>query len=256
MGHGLGWIADQLDDRDAAFAVSTLSLGEPSPTADLRPYIVEILDQETYPSCVAQALPQAIRIVQKRENPAKEPPLTSRFWTWYYARVQHGDEKNLSGTFIRLAVKAINKLGRVKEEDWPQVTNDAHLPKPTYATKPPPYLSMRAYDHRAVSYHRITEFGDARVAAVKASLSAGIPVVFGTQVGWSFTSDEGPTREIGPPIDEDWAGGHAMVLVAYDTAGAWLCNSWGQAWRAGGLAHILWEYIKWPQTLDLWSISL
>jgi len=256
VSHGLGWCADKRDERDDAYAVSRLGLEPPPASADLRQYIIDILDQHTYPSCVAQALPQAIRIVHKREDPVVTPPLTSRFWTWYYARVQHGDEKNLTGTYIRLAVKGLNALGRVKEEDWPQVTNDAGLPKPTYATKPPPHLSMKAYDYRKVQYHRILESGQARIDYVKAAIAAGMPVVFGTQVSYSFTRDSGMTRSIPPPVDGNWAGGHAMVMVGYDQAGADICNSWGRSWRAGGLAHISWDYVVWAMTEDLWAISI
>lgn len=256
--HGLGYVPDKPDARDASFAVATLALAAGAPTADLRPYIVETLDQGTLPSCVAQALPGAIRIVEKREDPLTDPPLTSRFFCWYYSRLQHNDEKSPTGTYIRLAVKGLNALGRPPEELWPQRLDDLDvLPpeRPTYAVKPPPKVSMAAYDKRKVKYHRITETGDARVAAVKAAVSAGMPVVFGTQVGWSFLADSGPTRDIGPPATGDFAGGHAMVIVAYDAAGCWILNSWGKGWRAGGLVHVSWEYVKWHRTIDLWGIT-
>jgi len=253
---GLGYRRDEPDERDRQYAVSTLSLQAAPAAADLRPYIVRTLDQDGLNSCVAESLTQAIRIRQKREAPDSTPPLTSRFWTWFYSRVQHGDQRQNSGTYIRLAVKALNELGRPSEEDWPQVLSDLEDDEPTYTRRPPPNLSMKAYDNRKVKYHRVYETGSARKAAVMACVAAGMPVVFGTDVSWSFTELSGPTRNIPPPLTESIAGGHAMVIVGYDAEGCWICNSWGAAWRAGGLAHLSWDYILWDATWDLWAIDL
>lgn len=253
---GLGWREDLPDERDRDFAFGTLSLGDGPESADLRQYIVSLLHQDGLPSCVAQSVPQAIRIVHKRENPSAEPPLTSRFFTWYYARLQHGDQRNKTGTYVRVAVKVLNRLGLPPEELWPQVLTDLDDERPTYTKRPPPNVSMAAFDNRKVKYHRIYETGEARKFAVKACIAAGKPVVFGTDVGYSFLEPTGPTRNIEPPINEAIAGGHAMVIVAYDSEGCWICNSWGSGWRAGGMVHVSWDYILWSRTRDLWAFDV
>jgi hypothetical protein len=254
MEYGLGYIPDEPDVRD--FSVSSLTLPEAPAAADLRHHVVEILNQGPLPSCVGQALPQAIRMVQKREEPAVEPPLTSRFWTWYYARLQHGDHEHRTGTSIRAAVKALNRLGRPPESAWPQVLSDLQDERPKYTRRPPPNVSMEAYDHRAIKYNRVYETGEARCREVKGCIAIGKPVVFGTDVGESFIHREGPTRNVPPPLSEPIAGGHAMVIAAYDAEGCWVVNSWGSGWRAGGLVHLSWDYILWGRTRDLWAMDL
>jgi len=258
MGHGLGWIADVVDERDEAFSLSKLSLGEVKSSHSMRNFVVEMLNQGALPSCVAQAVPQGIRVVEYRKS-GRVPPLTSRFFTWYYARLQHGDQNNATGTYIRTAVKVLNALGRPPEQQWPHVLTDVNIQpprRPTYAKRPPPRVSMCAYDHRKVQYHRITETGTDRKYAVKAALSAGMPVVFGTDVGYSFLEDEGPARNIAPPIAESIAGGHAMLATGFDEEGVEDCNSWGTDWRDLGFAHLSWDYICWEGTRDLWAFSL
>lgn len=50
-------------------------------------------------------------------------------------------------------------------------------------------------------------------------------------------------------------GGHAFVIVGYDSEGFWILNSWGADWGKGGVAH--WAYGDWASTImDAWVLQL
>jgi len=248
VSYGLGYLPDPRDDRDQPFSVSAQGLGvEPYMAVDYRGSISDVLHQSRLPSCVAQAICQGI-LLRERILGITDTELTSRFFTWWYARVQHGADDRVSGTHIRYGFKALKALGRPPESAWPQKIDDDYAKQ-----KPPPQITMAAYPGRAASYHRVADAG--RVTEIKRCLSAGMPVVFGTTVGESFLDRNGPHTNVGIPED-DYAGGHAMLIVGYDAEGVWVCNSWGENWRAGGFVHLTWDYIMWYETRDLWAVNL
>jgi hypothetical protein len=245
---GLGYLPDVEDQRDQTFSVGAMGLGvQPFTKVDYRIKVPGVLHQSVLPSCVGQAVCQAILLRERILN-IEDTELTSRFFTWWYARKQHDAEDVVSGTHIRYAFKALRALGRPPERAWPQKIDQEYAKR-----KPPAHITMQAYPTRAATYHRVADAG--RKQEVMRCLSAGMPVVFGTTVADSFLDSDGPHTNVGIPTDT-YAGGHAMVIVGYDEDGVWVCNSWGTGWRADGFVHLKWEYILWYQTRDLWAVDL
>jgi C1A family cysteine protease len=217
---------------------------------------VSILNQGGLGDCVAEAACQAIRMVDKRHAPASTPELCSRLWAYWHARAQNGWQKEDTGTYPRTVIKVLNALGRPPEHAWPHIVADLTAERPVFTRKPPPDVNTAAIDHRQANYVRIDETGEARVEAIRKSITAKKPVIFGTGVGFSFLSNTGSKRNIQPPINQGIAGGHAMVVTEYDAEGCEIVNSWGNGWRNGGFAHLAWSYMIWDWTADLWSIDL
>ncbi len=251
-----GYLKDLADKRDLLASVKFKAMASAPVTYSIREFVVEILDQDGVGSCVAEALCQAIRMVDKRNYPNTVPALTSRWWTYWHARNQNGWAKIDSGTYPRTAIKVLNLLGRPPESAWPHIVSDAASDHPTWAKKPPPDVNIAAIDKRKASYVRIDAAGTGRIEPIRQSISAKKPVIFGTAVGYSFLESRGQTTNIQPPKNEGIAGGHAMVGVAYDATGLWVANSWTANWRDRGFAHLSWSYLAWESTGDLWSIDL
>lgn len=235
---------DDPDPRD--YPLKLKALGE-------TPLMVElprspILNQGSLSSCVSNAIAQAIRIVLLEKGEAN-PELLSRLFSYWIARNQHGDAGVDNGTFIRLAIKGLNRVGRPPESAWPYDVN-------RYSEKPPPAVFMEAHDKRKANYYRIAEYGAERVEVIKRALAAGHPVVFGTDVSTEFLDNVGTQGVIKPPVDGQLAGGHAMVVTGYNQVGPMITNSWGDDWGQGGRARFDWSYLTWERTRDLWAIDI
>src|SRR4029450_4268074 len=64
--------------------------------------------------------------------------------------------------------------------------------------------------------------------------------------GWSHVDSKGAI-----PYPAPLSGGHAFAIVAYDSEGFWIQNSWGTKWGKGGFARI--SYDDWlANGTDLW----
>jgi C1A family cysteine protease len=98
--------------------------------------------------------------------------------------------------------------------------------------------------------------GEARVTAVKQALSAGKPVMFGTNVSNDFAEDKLPSGAINPPVNGPIAGGHAMVICGFDGDTFDILNSWGESWGNSGWCTFSADYIAWSDTRDLWTVDV
>jgi hypothetical protein len=111
-----------------------------------------------------------------------------------------------------------------------------------------------ATGHKIHSYYKIVGKGDERVKQCIAALRSGCPVVFGTLVAEDLGKHRGD-GVVGIPTGE-LAGGHAMILVGYDSKKkAFIVkNSWGSSFGVDGFAYFSEEYIAWGETWDLWAV--
>lgn len=241
---------DETQDYDAN---EILGLAIPPDSYSNRDLIVSILDQGSYNSCVANAGMQAVRASHVLQG-FKSPPLGSRFWGYYLARAQHGDESNDSGTYIRAFFDAISVLGFPEESFWPY--DDKIIGgKERWACMPDSEAFHEAYDqHMPVVYRKIFSTGDERVTAVKKAISQGYCIAFGTDVSRNFVIGNFYIADR-PGLTDSIAGGHAMVMAEYDSSGVGIVNSWGDNWNFGGWCKMSWDYIVWENTRDLWIVE-
>ncbi|HOC45360.1 MAG: C1 family peptidase [Syntrophorhabdaceae bacterium] len=98
------------------------------------------------------------------------------------------------------------------EEYWPY--NTADLDK-----EPPGFCYALARNYQAISYYRLDTPGtakDALLAAIKKSLTAGIPAMFGFTVYSSYKQSAKTGKIPLPTPGEKTISGHAIVAVGYD----------------------------------------
>lgn len=92
---------------------------------------------------------------------------------------------------------------------------------------------------------------------VKASITAGFPVVFGTEVFESFMNP-GPSGMIPiPNIRTDaYVGGHCMLIVGYDDTLQCMIvkNSWGTAWGDKGYCYIPYKILTPVFASAFWTL--
>lgn len=105
-----------------------------------------------------------------------------------------------------------------------------------------------------VTYYRVSDSGEARVKMLKQAMSAGGIPVLGTATTDVFLNyQSGILRK--PPASERQTGGHAFYLCGYTPDYVIFANSWGDDWGQAGFGYLGWDYIKWPETRDIWVVD-
>jgi C1A family cysteine protease len=252
QGH-FGWVPDVIDERDHNFAtLFSLAPIMPAvailPSVDLRPGMPPVYDQGQLGACTAHAICAAIQFDQKKQNLPSLP--LSRMFLYYNERAIEGTIGQDAGASLRDGMKSINQLGVPPEMFWPY-----NITK--FAVKPNSTAYGQAAKHKAIRYASVTQ--DAN--GIKTALSSGFPVIFGFRVFPSFETAEVARTGIAPLPGghERSIGGHAVIIVGYDTAaGTYLVrNSWGASWGMGGYFTLPFSYVENPGlSFDFWALTL
>jgi hypothetical protein len=247
-----GFNPSEQDARDypirKLLARHTSLIIEPTGSANLSKYVIDVLDQKNLGSCVFQGLAQQIRISAYKEE-GVEPALASRLYAYYNTRSIEKTVSGDAGAMPRNAIKAINEYGWCKEIDWPY-----NILK---FNKMPPFNAYRlAFDSKErFEYYFIRSSGAEKIKEVKLALDAGFPVGIGTQIGKDYFNYTVKSEPLKPPITEWNLGGHYMVLTGYENAIFNCLGSWGSVFGKKGWVDFTEEYIEWYQTTDLLVIT-
>lgn len=258
---GAGCLPDPPDKRDEEhrFAHLVSRLGAPlslPEEASLQAHVHGVLDQGPLNSCVANAVFQAFRI--RHSALGNRVPLGSRLFGYFLARASHDSADADIGTYNRALFAAVDQFGFLPEADYPYRYDWLKVNTP-----PPPVVSSRAYDQRSardidrLRYRRITEVGDELIDRIMQAIALDMPVVFGTEVSRDFV--EGKTvselvQEPPPPLSI--AGGHAMVIIAYNGKGHFLVlSSWSARWGIDGYCWMSAAYLKSRLSRDFWVVD-
>jgi len=205
---------------------------EASLVADLPTAAMGVLDQGSTSSCVAQAIARGVRL-EGQLTDALDYPLPARRWIYRLARETHGDGDVDEGTYISAGLHVPSILGWPSEEhvqwdegliDAPMSADDRH----------------HAYDQRdTVQTAQIVTWGDMREEQIRQAVGVGRhPIVFGSMVDSDYLDLDSWAPQ---NFDGNAVGGHAQLIVGYDSGGVHVLNSWGPYWGVGGLARISWR---------------
>jgi C1A family cysteine protease len=248
---GLGYKPDppkaigQKPDHDAA---PTLGTAPPPPAASNVELVVEVLDQGQAGSCVAHAIPQAVRMAHVRAGIAS-PRLMSRNMGYWLSRSLDGTQNEDDGTYLRSFFTVLKAYGFCPESVWPYDLAQLY-------TIPPAAAFRAAYDqNNPTVYQRIMTAGAARIDDIKRAIAAGYGVCFGTDVSEAFCQNQLGDGPIPPPTTSPIAGGHALCAVAYDGDTFRIVNSWSPDWGDRGYCTFSADYMAWDRTNDLWIVA-
>ena len=244
-----GWLPNPRDPRDWSASELFGAGGVPafSNNSDLAP---PIGNQGQLPTCVGWAVHGALYAAQKRSefDPERHSILASHYWS----RASHGSATQLSGTWVRSYMAAMNRFGFARDSAWPY--NDRVTLGP-WKRNPPWQVYMAAADQRKpLEYRRIFESGAAKVDAVKRALFARSMVVFGTDLDATFYEVRADHLPLPPPRGQS-IGGHAMYIVAHNNDVFYVNNSWGTGWGDGGSFQMSADWIADPTVRDVTVID-
>lgn len=244
---GLGWKKDSPDPRD--HWVDVPFMGILPRYVNLAPRFPAVYNQGNLGSCTGNACAGAIAYDRRR---AGETPdfVPSRLMLYLNARELEGTSGFDAGATIRDVVKGAVNNGACSEDLWPYVIQK-------FADLPPPDAYTEAAKHKVDRYARVPQ----TLLAIKAVLAQGFPILYGFLVYRSFMEMQGGLMPL-PSLDEAPIGGHANVLVGYNSHNLFLSrNSWGTQWMGSDPDYpgYFWVQPEWlldPNYVsDLWVIN-
>lgn len=203
-----------------------------------------VWDQGDIGSCTGHGVGALVAFRLKAEHGKVIQP--SRLFIYYNERVLENSVAEDAGAYIRDGIKSVAKVGVCNENLWPYDTTK-------YAQQPPQNAYTDALSFQALAYKRVPK------TRFKATLAAGLPIVFGFTVFDSFeTAEVAKTGQVPMPAkSERQQGGHCVLLVGYDDATErWLCrNSWGTGWGLQGYFTMPYAYLTNGLASDFWTIT-
>lgn len=231
-------------------------------SADLRRNMPPIANQGAFGSCTAFATVKGLReYLAIREG---RPTELSARYAWYVAR-SYMDQKwkqnppakmQNTGLPTGMAVYTLKTFGTVAEKSFPYPTlaefgqlrefeAKGHKALDEWAAKAPT-KAMEADAKKWRVHDTIYTVGS--VHGLRKAVSEGRPVVIAARLFESFmTKEAAKTGRIPVPAKgEKEVGGHAMMVVGYDTQKQHFIvrNSWGENWGDNGYCYMPYEYFR------------
>lgn len=238
-----GWHPSLPDKRNRRFLRPPLPLPA---TVDWTLKLPPCYDQGQLGSCTANAIAGAIQFLQAM----KPVPLVmpSRLFIYYNERVIEGTVDSDAGAELKDGIKSVNKQGMCPESVWPY--EDTRL-----TLTPSEECYRDASEDFVLQYESVdnTVLNDLKAALVQG------PVVGGFSVYDSFESDAAAQSGMVPMPNlatESVQGGHAILVVGYNSDHFIVRNSWGPSWGMGGYFQIPFAYFTDPDlSSDFWLLQ-
>jgi len=236
-----GLIPSPKDERDYVLAsfLEPLTVSVPSEWLDWQQWQTPVKYQAGLGSCVAFSSGG-----QKEGYDYKElgvvPDLSEQF---LYGKCKEIDGlPNVSGTYIRAAMKVLKDVGVCEESYFP------------YEGRFPPLGSPKeGYLENAAKY-KISTYASVGITkeALQIALYQNGPVVVGISVYENFESigSDGIAQFPSGRLK----GGHAILVIGYNKLGLICKNSWSSRWGNAGYCTIPWAVWEQINMGEAWSI--
>jgi hypothetical protein len=257
-----GFQEDPSDERDQDFRTALLpSLSPAAGDVDLIEIggdrVLPVSSQRWSSSCVANACADLLELAAVLDGVDNVQEI-SRLQIYYNARcimyAQQIDSGRITeatmedkGTFIRCAMKAIEKCGVCPEEMWPFDLQKIN-------TRPKLKSIFRALKNRTDGYYKIKSSGLDKLTDFHEAIGAMHPVEFAIPVTREFTRHNG-TEPIEPPNMDDVIGWHAIGAVGKRGDLTKMRNSWSDDWGDGGYAYLTSNWFERNLVKDSWVFT-
>ncbi|KOS04793.1 peptidase C1 [Flavobacterium akiainvivens] len=233
---------DTLDFRDRLYQANLYEVPEEIPLEDYKSVGVPVLDQKSEGACTGFGLATVANyLLRKRTRYPNTLAVSARMFYEMARRYDEWPGEDYSGSSARGAMKGWQKHGVCSEECW------------AYENYNPSYFNedraMDALKRPLGAYYRVNHKD---IIAIHTAM-AEVGVLYATsQVheGWNNVGVDGTI-----PLHDELTGGHAFAIVAYNSQGLWIQNSWGADWGMGGFALV--TYDDWLRNgTDVWVARL
>jgi C1A family cysteine protease len=208
---------------------------------DLRPQFPAVYNQGSTNACVGFSTVGGLG-----EFFARKRGWNMRFsprYLWNLGRKMEGSLDQNVGMYLEDAIKVIDNLGMLPEQDYPFSTVDDSNPAfPNVLTQLPSNAQVEQAKKFRISqgWERVPS-----VHAMKKSLSEGKPVVFAFMIYSSIANAQNGVIPM-PTAKDEMIGGHAILAVGYDNVRRHFIirNSWGAEWGDKGYGYLPYDYFR------------
>ncbi|MDT8911974.1 C1 family peptidase [Amycolatopsis sp. PS_44_ISF1] len=242
--HGMGLNLAGLREAKAAHSATAHSAALPvrnragaAPTSyDLTKYALSPGDQGQVGSCVTWATGYTGYGVLMNEQKISGKPMAPMF---IYSQIAKGQDE---GTNASVALPMEQKQGIDTKSDYWQGDFD-------YTTQPDRNERTNAAHYRISGFTELPTSGSSAKKAIENAISQGQPVAIGFNVHQSFMDlDSSSASDYsylpGDSSSDPVVGGHEVTIVAYNSQGVKIENSWGNSWGDGGFVTVPWDFFS------------
>ncbi|WP_410585874.1 C1 family peptidase [Amycolatopsis sp. lyj-23] len=245
--HGMGLdLAAARAHHDALRAAAPQTLTAPA-SYDLSQYALRPGDQGQVGSCVTWATGYTGYGILANEQKVSGPPMAPMF---IYAQISKGNDQ---GTTASVALPMEQKQGIDTKSDYWQGDFD-------YTTQPDSAERANAAHYKLSGFTELPTSGSSARTAIKNAISQGRPVPIGFQVHQSFMDlDAQSASDYSYLPGDQWSdpivGGHEVTIVAYNSQGVKIENSWGSNWGYGGFVTVPWSFFDTGDVMEIHSMG-
>jgi hypothetical protein len=243
-GQRLDALPDTLDFRDLMFTPTLVEVPATIPLKKYREVKAPILDQGQEGACTGFGLATVANfLLRSRRDTPDAVGVSPRMLYEMAKRYDEWPGEDYPGSSARGAMKGWYKHGVCAEKDWPYeaVAASAGRLDNTRATA----ARLRPLG----AYYRVNH----RDLVAMHSAIAETRILYATSLvhrGWDKVKGDGII-----PFSKASNGAHAFAIVAYDSEGLWVQNSWGEDWGLDGFCRI--SYDDWlVNGTDVWVARL
>ncbi|GAA1659499.1 C1 family peptidase [Fodinicola feengrottensis] len=232
--HGLGLRLDQpaAPSRHTGLPVLPSKSASVPTSYSLSQYAISPGDQGQVGSCVAWSTMHSGYGILMNEQGISGSPMAPMY---IYAQIAQGDDEGTNGN---VALDLADSQGVDTASDYWQGDFD-------YTTQPDSNERANAIHYKLSGYNTLST-GSGLKSAVQQSISQGMPVSVGLPVHNSFMDLDAQSASdysYMPGQNDPVAGGHEMAVIAYNSQGVTLENSWGTNWGNSGYVNVSWTFL-------------
>jgi hypothetical protein len=256
----LGYVPDDQDLRDLRLGSSSLAFGVssvPSAYLDMAHKFGHRLFVQSAQSCVGFSIAEALvaRWATQGVWPASgQSPialqLPSPRFIWFNSRILHRAERRNVGTYIRGALKQLERLGHCPEAECESLDGADSF----YAGERPSQNAYRVANDRKLKGFQYYRVDPRNEYEWKVALANDDPIVFGMPVTDRYCMLKAHQYYTEDP-NTTVIGGHAQCALGYDEHGVIGPGTWGSGFGNAGWWSLSWEQVT-RTSVDVWALRV
>lgn len=242
---------DTIDFRDSFYVPTLIEVPQEITLSDYMKKQIPILDQKKDGSCTGFALASVAHYLLRSRKIYKDTePVSPKMIYNLAKKYDEWSGENYEGSSCRGAMKAWHKHGICSEQLWSSIKKSKGREETTLTYE----RTLDAIKRPLGAYFRVNHKD---IRAMHSAISE-VGILYASAFvheEWRHVNSKNFEIKFEPDKPPDSIGGHAFVIVGYDSKGFWIQNSWSSSWGKNGYAKM--SYDDWLiNGNDVWVARL